>query len=108
MDDGVRFETQPPESTSERVIRKARARCAEAGFAESTTPLVDAWYVDHKGHDSTHVLVNWPQKLWVEMGADRIATVRFGDATIRQPLDEMRLMLLAALEWLDAREADLP
>ena len=63
MDDGKFVSTQPPESTSERVIRKARARCAEAGFAESTTPLVDAWYVDHKGHDSTHVLVNWPQKL---------------------------------------------
>ena len=100
-------EFTPPEPSAERIARLARARCVEAGFEESTTPLADAWYIDHKGTDSADVLVNWPRHLWVDMSPDRVASVRIGGVTIRQPLDDMRLMLLAALEWLDVREADL-
>ena len=110
MNDEQSFENaadDEAETSSERVLRIARDRCVDAGFPSSTTPLADAWYVDHKGTDSADVLVNWPHHLWVDMTPDRIASVRFGGVTIRQPLDDMRLMLLAALEWLDVREADV-
>lgn len=98
------------------VQRRARAICVEAGFPDTTTPLVDAWYTLNKDRrDSLQAKEHMPGGLWVDLTdwgstgqrSQLVASVRIGGYTFTHELDDMRLLLHAAIEWLDRRVDDL-
>lgn len=101
-----------PESSADRVAREARATCVEAGFPTTKTPLIDAWHTKHTGRDAPHVTITYPNDLRVSVeywgsGVD-MATLHIGSISIRDRRDDLRHMLMAALEWLDMHELDVP
>lgn len=80
--------------------------------AEILAPLIDEWMTKWPGRsrDFTTIDCRMPQTLWVDVqafGSISMATLRIGSITFMHQPDDMRLMLRAALEWLDIREADL-
>lgn len=92
------------------VTARSQTSCDEAGFGDTRTPLVDAWYVEHSDRrGSAHVDILFPSKLWVKIeegAAPQLACMTIEDVTIRDYPENVRLMLMAALEWLDQIERD--
>lgn len=96
------------------VLDRARQACVEAGFPDTTTPFVDGWMTLNKGIDTVKASVTMPVGLWVDLAdwgrnrdrANCMASVNIGGLTFTHQVDDMRMLLLAALEWLDRRDAE--
>lgn len=75
---------------------------------ELQTPLIDEWMTKWPGRasDSVQIHCRFPERLWVHDVQDTLIEVRLGQVTFVHKPADMRLLLLAAVEWLDIRIAE--